>query len=77
MPLQHHRKFPGEVVRIVNTGVATEAAIRRHEVRGVPANKDAPVLKPLRDVGRRAPARAAVDFHVEIRHTHAALARAR
>ena len=32
---QHHRQLPGQVVAVVDTGVAAVAAVGRHQVRGI------------------------------------------
>jgi hypothetical protein len=62
-------ELPGEIVRIVNAGIAAETTVRRHEMRGVADDEDPPILKPLRHGRRCAPARETVDSDLEIRHT--------
>ena len=47
---------------IVYAGIAAEAAIGRHEMRGIAGDEDAPVAELARDIGRGAPARHAVDL---------------
>ena len=63
----HLRQLPREIVRVVDAGVAAEAAVRRHEMRGVADDENAAVLESLRHIGGGAPARVAVDAHRQVR----------
>jgi hypothetical protein len=54
-------------VRVVNSGVAAEAAVRRHQVRCIAGDEDATFLKLLRDISRRTPPRVAIDLDFQIR----------
>ncbi len=62
------RELPGEVVRVVDAGVPSEASVRRHHVRRVAHEEDAAIRVARRDVRARAPTRHSVDPHLEIRH---------
>ena len=64
--LEHQRELPGEIVRVVDAGIAAEAAVRRHQMRGVAGQEDAAVLEMARHVGGRAPARDAVDLDRQV-----------
>src|SRR5690606_33162033 len=45
---QYHRELPREIVRVLHARVAAETAVRRHDVRGVAGEENAPVLKARR-----------------------------
>ena len=45
-PFEDVGKLPRQIVRVVNTGVAAEAAVRRHQMRGV-AREENPALRKL------------------------------
>src|SRR5437870_5105514 len=47
--LQHQGEFPREVVRVVDTCVATEPTVWRHEMGGIPNDKDLLFLESLRN----------------------------
>ncbi len=54
--VKHGRKLPREVLAVVNAGVSAVTAIRRHDVRGVARQEDAPLLEAVGNVGHRLPA---------------------
>jgi hypothetical protein len=68
---EHHCQLPSEVVGIMDTRVAAETAVGRHEVCGVADDEDAPALELARHVGGCAPARHAIDLDVEVGHAGA------
>src|SRR4051794_15238503 len=70
VPLQHQGEFPREVVRVVNTRVAAESTVRRHEMGGIANDKDPLFLESLRNARAGAPPCETVDFHVEIRYSN-------
>ena len=49
------REFPREIVRILNTGIAAEAARGRHKMRGVADEECPAVSKAIGDIGRHFP----------------------
>src|SRR5256884_8346282 len=63
--------LPRKIVRVVNSRVATEAAVGRHQMCGVAGDEDAFVLEFLRDVRGRVPAGVAIYPDREIRISHA------
>ena len=76
-PLEHERELPGQVVCVLDAGIAAEAAVRRHQVGGVAGEEDATVLKAARHVGGRPPPREPGDLHRQVRVRRPRHARAR
>ena len=64
---QDGRELPGQVVGVVDAGVAAEAAGRGHHVGRVAREEGPPLLEPLGPVGHRAPALDVLDLHVDVR----------
>ena len=69
--LNDQSELPRKIVRVVNSRVATEPAVGRHQVCGVAGDEDAFVLEFLRDVRGRVPAGVAIYPNREIRISHA------
>ena len=60
-------ELPGEIVRIMDSGIAAKAAVRRHYVGGVASDEHPPHTIAARHVGDRAPAGDAVDLYRDVR----------
>jgi hypothetical protein len=58
--------LPGEIVRILHAGIATEAAHRRHHMRSVADEKHAALLEALRRFGDRVPRRGVFDHDLAV-----------
>ena len=57
MTFEHERELPGEIVRILNAGVTSKAAVQRHDVGGVAGDEHpaglGEVLAPHRTTERQ------------------------
>ena len=66
--MNHQRKLPREVVRVVDAGIAAEPAVGRHHVGRVAGQEDPARLVALGHVGGGHPFRDVVDLHGKARH---------
>ncbi len=65
--LEHQGQLPREIVRVLNAGIAAEAAHRRHDMRGIADQKHPAFREPLGNFGNRAPRRDVLDFDLGVR----------
>lgn len=66
---QHGGELPGEVVRVLDTGVGAERPGRRHLMGGVPGEEDSVPAVPFGDPLRGVPRGLPGDLHVDVRCT--------
>ena len=69
-PSEHRRQLPGEVLDILHAGIHAEAASRRHLVRRVASQKDAPLAEAGGDPGGRTPRSSPEHLHRQVWHSH-------
>src|SRR5215469_15341811 len=60
-PGEHQRQLPGQVVRILDTGVSPVSAIRRDDVRGITGEEHPPALVGVGALGDRLPGSDVLD----------------